>query len=160
MTKYNLGSAHRLTLPEGRKIILIPAQVDDDASIKFGSPEIKSSFSLLKKIRAENPESFLIFKPHPDVVAGYRTNTSPLCEVEQYADLVITDMRIDQLYEMADEVHVLTSLSGFEALLRGKKVVTYGLPFYAGWGLTHDKCRCKRRMRNRTLEELVLCFSI
>ncbi|WP_407972616.1 hypothetical protein ACJ51O_23125 [Burkholderia pyrrocinia] len=24
------------------------------------------------------------------------------------------------------------------ALLRGKKVFTYGMPFYAGWGLTHD----------------------
>ncbi len=33
----------------------------------------------------------------------------------------------------------MTSLLGFEALLRGAKVTTLGLPFYAGWGLTQDK---------------------
>ena len=32
----------------------------------------------------------------------------------------------------------MTSLLGFEALLRGRAVTTLGAPFYAGWGLTHD----------------------
>lgn len=32
----------------------------------------------------------------------------------------------------------MTSTLGFEALLRGVKVVTLGAPFYAGWGLTRD----------------------
>ena len=49
----------------------------------------------------------------------------------------------------------MTSLTGFEALLRGKRVVTYGLPFYAGWGLTEDELVCERRTRTRTLDELV-----
>jgi capsular polysaccharide export protein len=54
-----------------------------------------------------------------------------------------------------DEVHVLTSLAGFEALLRGKRVVTYGQPFYAGWGLTLDMAPPPRRTRRLTLDELV-----
>jgi capsular polysaccharide export protein len=54
-----------------------------------------------------------------------------------------------------DAVHVLTSLAGFEALLRGREVYTWGLPFYAGWGLTHDRLSCARRNRNLTLDELV-----
>jgi len=49
----------------------------------------------------------------------------------------------------------MTSLSGFEALLRDKKVVTYGSPFYAGWGLTEDHAVTERRCRRRTLEELI-----
>ena len=49
----------------------------------------------------------------------------------------------------------MTSLSGFEALLRLKKVFTYGLPFYAGWGLTNDKMSCSRRTRKRSIDELV-----
>jgi hypothetical protein len=54
----------------------------------------------------------------------------------------------------------LTSLSGFDALLRGKPVTTYGLPFYAGWGLTTDKAvfpaSClARRTRQLRLDELV-----
>ena len=32
----------------------------------------------------------------------------------------------------------MTSLTGFEALLRGIPVTTIGAPFYAGWGLTRD----------------------
>jgi capsular polysaccharide export protein len=59
------------------------------------------------------------------------------------------------LLEQVDEVHTLTSLTGFEALLRGKKVATYGLPFYAGWGLTEDSFQCPRRNRPLKLEELV-----
>ena len=43
----------------------------------------------------------------------------------------------------------------FEALLRRKSVTCYGLPFYAGWGLTIDKIPCERRQRRLSLEELV-----
>jgi capsular polysaccharide export protein len=49
----------------------------------------------------------------------------------------------------------MTSLSGFEALLREKRVVTYGAPFYSGWGLTEDHAVTERRSRRRCLDELV-----
>jgi capsular polysaccharide export protein len=49
----------------------------------------------------------------------------------------------------------MTSLAGFEALIRGKSVTTHGQPFYAGWGLTEDLCPVARRTRNRSLDELV-----
>jgi capsular polysaccharide export protein len=63
---------------------------------------------------------------------------------------------IISLINWADEIHTLTSLSGFEALLRGRKVVTYGLPFYAGWGLSEDLGPpLPRRGRKLTIEELV-----
>lgn len=54
----------------------------------------------------------------------------------------------------ADEVHTLTSLAGFEALLRAKPVTCYGRPFYAGWGLTTDIERVPRRGRRLSLDEL------
>ena len=59
------------------------------------------------------------------------------------------------LLKQVDEIHTMTSLTGFEALLRGKKVVTYGMPFYAGWGLTTDNCCCSRRKKPQTLASLV-----
>ena len=49
----------------------------------------------------------------------------------------------------------MTSLSGFDALLRGKRVVVYGRPFYAGWGLTEDRLSIPRRQRQLTLDALV-----
>ncbi len=56
---------------------------------------------------------------------------------------------------IADEVHTMTSLAGFEALLRGKKVHCYGLPFYAGWGLTEDRLKSARRGKSLTLSQLI-----
>lgn len=59
------------------------------------------------------------------------------------------------LLDAVDEVHVITSLAGFEALLRGRKVTCYGNPFYAGWGLTQDMAPLVRRTRRLSLDELV-----
>jgi capsular polysaccharide export protein len=70
-------------------------------------------------------------------------------------DEVLTDVSIHHLLNEVDEVHVMTSLTGFEALLRGRTVVTYGQPFYSGWGLTVDKLTCERRTRKLSVTELV-----
>ena len=51
--------------------------------------------------------------------------------------------------------HTITSLSGFEALLKGIKVTTVGAPFYSGWGLTDDRQPVPRRMRSLSLLELL-----
>lgn len=41
-------------------------------------------------------------------------------------------------------------------MLRGKRVVTHGMPFYAGWGLTTDLGPVPaRRMARRSIDELV-----
>lgn len=39
--------------------------------------------------------------------------------------------------------------------MHGKPVTCYGVPFYAGWGLTQDEYPCPRRTREITLDELV-----
>ena len=45
---------------------------------------------------------------------------------------------------------------GFEALLRGISVTTYGQPFYAGWGLTNNLgLRIIRRKPGLTLHEFL-----
>jgi capsular polysaccharide export protein len=58
------------------------------------------------------------------------------------------------LIDVIDEVHTMTSLAGFEALLRNRQVVVWGRPFYAGWGLTQDLCSLDRRRRRLDLLEL------
>jgi len=85
----------------------------------------------------------------------------------QYADAIETRLSIVSCIAACAEVHTMTSLAGFDALLRGKKVVVYGRPFYAGWGLTQDRLPfaalkkvdgptpSARRARTLTLDELV-----
>ena len=136
LSKYNLTSAPLPKLPKGRRI-LVPGQVEDDASIRLGSQDISTNFGLLQAARQANPAAILIYKPHPDVVAGLRPGA--IAEAASLADVVLTDADPIAAIDACDEVWTMTSLLGFEALLRGKRVTCLGMPFYAGWGLTDDR---------------------
>ncbi|WP_217539183.1 hypothetical protein [Vibrio metschnikovii] len=160
VTKYNTGQGDWQPVNSEQPIILVVGQVENDASIEFGSPIIKSNIELLRQVRRENPQAYLLYKPHPDVVAGARASGKNESQAHQWCDQVITHIGIDQLYPHVDEVHVISSLAGFEALLRHKKVVCYGQPFYSGWGLTLDKAPMARRTRQLTLNELIFASLI
>lgn len=159
LSKYNLDSygtqGSLEELPKGQKIILVPGQVETDASIALGSLEIKTNLALTRLVRANNPDAWIIYKPHPDVVAGVRQPGHGESQAGLYCDDVVRHGNTTGLIEQVDEVHTMTSLTGFEALLRGKTVYCYGLPFYAGWGLTQDVSSCPRRTRHLSLHELV-----
>ena len=91
-------------------------------------------------MRERHPDAYIIYKPHPDVVSGnpYSGHNFPLKIRHDMPTKLPNQADILTCLQYADEVHTMTSLTGFEALLRGKKVSCYGLPFYAGWGLTQD----------------------
>ena len=133
ISKYNLGGGS-VDLPNGERVLVV-GQVEDDASIRFGSGEIATNRALLENARAARPDAVLIYKPHPDVTAGLRTGAF---DATGLADLVVPDADISALLDQVSELWTMTSLTGFEALLRGVHVVTTGAPFYAGWGLTQD----------------------
>jgi glycosyltransferase involved in cell wall biosynthesis len=141
-----------------KRVLLVPGQVEDDASVRLGGGAVQSTAQLLAAVRATAPKAFIVYRPHPDVMAG---NRKGIKYCPSGADVVDVKTPLLQLIGLADEVHTLTSLSGFDALLRGKHVVTYGSPFYAGWGLTEDigltTATKARRGRPRALDELVAC---
>ena len=154
--KYEQGNAPLERSGGARRHILVPGQVEDDRSILTGGSGLVSNLELLKRVREREPDAFLIYKPHPDVVAGHRKGYIPDQIGRQFADKVVTDAPISSLIAMVDEVHVNTSLAGFEALMRHKDVTTHGVPFYAGWGLTRDLGPVPaRRTAKRSLDELV-----
>ncbi|MEL6798380.1 MAG: capsular polysaccharide biosynthesis protein [Pseudomonadota bacterium] len=137
LTKYNVGHDGLPMLPQGRRI-LVPGQVEDDASIIRGAGRIITNAGLLSFVRAQNPNAVIIYKPHPDVEAGLRSGSVPLAQVLEHADAVAPNTQAHTLIEEVDEVWTITSLLGFEALLRGVAVTCTGAPFFAGWGLTQD----------------------
>jgi capsular polysaccharide export protein len=153
VTKYNLGRRQPTwRAPTGTQVILVPGQVADDASIRLGTRAIATADALLREVRERRPEAFIVYKPHPDVLSG---NRAGLIDAQRLADVVDADADLLSLVDAADEVHTLSSLAGFDALLRGKAVFTYGLPFYAGWGLTHDAwAPVPWRQRNLSLDML------
>ncbi len=153
LTKYNLGRRRPdWAAPAGARVILVSGQVADDASIRLGTRGITTTEALLEEVRARRPDAFIVYKPHPDVLSGNRIGHLGTTAV---ANVVDASSDLISLIEAADEVHTLSSLSGFEALLRGKEVHTYGLPFYAGWGLTTDAVPQRWRERTLTIDMLV-----
>ncbi len=137
LSKYNVGDGGLPPgMPAGRRI-LVPGQVEDDASVRLGAGEICTNQMLLAATRAANPAATIIYKPHPDVEAGLRSGK--IHNAERFADIVLNDVDPISAISAADEIWTMTSLIGFEALIRGKDVVCTGMPFYAGWGLTDDR---------------------
>lgn len=159
LTKYNVEPRIKPRWAGGRQeVVFVPGQVEDDASIRYGTTAINTNVGLLQAARQAHPDAFIVYKPHPDVV--YANRVGSLKDAKQWADYIETKCSVVSCLEYCDVVHTMTSLTGFDALLRGKHVVTYGEPFYAGWGLTEDRVTggkaFHRRQRQLTLDELVV----
>ncbi len=139
----------------GERRVLVVGQVEDDRSVRCGGAGL-TNIELLRRTRKAESDARIVFKPHPDVEAGHRKGHVPDDIALEFADEVDRSASIAAQLASVDAVHVITSLAGFEALLRGREVITHGVPFYAGWGLTRDLGPVPaRRTRRLTLDELV-----
>ena len=156
LSKYGADQAAAARPSTDRKIILVPGQVEDDRSVLCGGGAVTNNLELLRRVRRDEPEAYIIYKPHPDVEAGHRIGAIASDQCLALADEIETRRSITSLIDAVDAVHVNTSLAGFDALIRGKPVTAHGAPFYAGWGLTRDLGRVPaRRTARRSVDELV-----
>ncbi len=159
LSKYNCGRRDRSRLGappgDGRTRILVPGQVEQDASVRCSAPLINTNLGLLARVRQDFPNAFIAYKPHPDIEFANRAKGLGTSAVLDHADVILDNMDPMTALRQTDEVATMTSQLGFEALVMGLTVHTYGGPFYAGWGLTKDRLTFMRRTRTLTLEELV-----
>ncbi|MGH6979734.1 MAG: capsular polysaccharide biosynthesis protein, partial [Stellaceae bacterium] len=155
LSKYNVRTETATPARNGKRVILVPGQVEDDQSILRGSPVIKRNLDLLAAVRAASPDATILYKPHPEIEAGNRRGAVRDADALRHADKILTGIALAQALDAADEIHTMTSLTGFEALLRGKSVTLYGLPFYAGLGLTIDRVPWPRPRRAVDLDALI-----
>lgn len=157
LSKYNSG--HRLDIAsvygeKTRKRVLVIGQVERDASIAYGCARRMTNNDLVQLAAAENPDAQVIYKPHPEVLKGTAEAKSNPALVRDIAMILTQDISLADALETIDHVYTITSLSGFEALLRGIKVTTVGCPFYSGWGLTDDRQPNPRRNRTLSIDEV------
>lgn len=160
ISKYGGGDAHSFPDREpGRRLVLVPGQVEDDMSVRLGGAGLASNLELVRRTRALEPDAEIWFRPHPDVDAGHRKGAVPDSDALRFADRVVRGGSMARLLDRVDAVHVLTSLTGFEALLRGHDVTCHGVPFYAGWGLTRDLAPVPAR-RGRQVSSMELVAAV
>ncbi|MFN4099662.1 MAG: hypothetical protein ACK4GT_07790 [Pararhodobacter sp.] len=157
ITKYNNAPRMQLSAPTpGRRRILVIDQTSGDLSIKYGQCSTYSFRDMLDHALAQ-PDADVILKPHPESLAGAKGANFDLKALKDLPNLtVLTDnCNILSLMSQVDEVYVMVSGVGLEALMAGKKVRCFGVPFYAGRGLTIDMVPPSRPRRPLSIEELV-----
>jgi len=166
ISKYNLSRSHTArrdvaALQKAREdhptrsFVLVIGQVESDASIQYGGVDVFTNGALLEAVREQYPNAFIVYKPHPDIAKSVRFSGGSVTNHEKTYDLALSNIDLMDCLQWVDSLHTISSLSGFEALIRGLPVYCYGLPFYAGWGLTKDRHTCERRTRKLTLTELI-----
>jgi len=161
LTKYN----HQpLEVPSigrpGRRKVLVVDQSYGDFAIKKGWADDSTFERMLADAIRDNPDADVIVKTHPDTMTGRRKGYYD--SLKEHDNVFRATMPVNpySLMELVDKVYVCSTQFGFEALMAGKEVHVYGMPFYAGWGLTHDRQKNPRRTRTRTLEEVFYIFYI
>ena len=156
VSKYNPPATYHSTSLKLKKRVLVIGQVDNDASIRYGNPDGWSMEDMVRLAKYENPDAEICYRPHPEIFKGFQESNFKNTNVELFAEILSPDEHIIDLIERVDHVYTITSLTGLEALLRGKKVTVLGRPFYAGWGLTDDRSVFDLSRRNRKLSLLEL----
>lgn len=134
--------------------VLIIAQTAGDASLEYGLGNAFSTQQMIDDAIKENPKASVYIKIHPDVLSGKKRSDIGVEDIPKNCYIIDKDINPISLLEHFDKIYTKTSGMGMEALILGLEVVCYGLPYYAGWGLTEDKQKCKRRTRKLSVAEL------
>jgi len=158
LSKYNHAprrTAKALGLSPNRRLgrVLVVDQTAGDCSISYGNASARSFDEMMAAAQRENPGAEILLKVHPEVVSGRKSGH--LTKVDGPSIRIIDfDVNPWSLLDQVDTVYVVTSQLGLEALFARKRVVCFGAPFYAGWGLTDDRVATQRRTARPTLEQL------
>ncbi len=157
VSKYN--HARELPPPVAGPLVLVVDQTAGDASIAYGMADAASFARMLEAALDEHPQLPIVLKVHPDVIDGRKRAHFGALSPGQASrvTLVAGHAHPPGLLQHAAAVYVVTSQMGFEALLWGRPVRCFGMPFYAGWGLSHDvlPAPARRSAHRPTLDDLV-----
>jgi capsular polysaccharide export protein len=141
-------------LDNDRKKVLIVAQTYGDSSLKYGLAERFTTKEMIDDAIRDNPDAKIYIKIHPDVLSGKKKSDINGEDIPKSCQILKDNANPIELMSYFDKIYTKTSGMGFEALLLGMEVHCYGMPFYAGWGVTEDKQRLGRRVKKLTIDEL------
>jgi capsule polysaccharide export protein KpsC/LpsZ len=156
ITKYNNQPIYTpKCLQEPGKKILVADQSMRDASIQRGMASEKTFSDMLAAALDENPDAKVFIKIHPDSIYKGRGSYYAHIRENNRIHKIVEPVNPWCVLEAVDKVYVATSQIGLEALMCEKETHCFGMPIYAGWGLTRDRLKCERRVVHLDLVELV-----
>lgn len=161
LSKYNHNPDYVSNEPKTSEIVLVIDQTFGDMAVKYGRANESDFQQMLDAAIGENPDAQIWVKTHPDVISGKKKGY--LTDLHSYGSqirLFAEDVNPISLLSQVDKVYCVTSQMGFEALLLGKPVITFGIPWFAGWGITDDRhpdidiLKLEQRRKNRSFIQL------
>ena len=156
LSKYNHGTEglKDLVVRPGQPIVLVVDQTAGDASVTGSLSDASTFERMMIAAVEENRDAFVVARLHPETVAG--TKQGYLSAIARRLGVKVLADQVSPwcLFDLRPHVYTVSSQFGFEALLADCKVTCFGLPFYAGWGLTDDRAASTRRSRKRSTGEL------
>lgn len=177
LTKYNavpIKNSHELGLRSNDKHdrVLVVDQTYGDASVIGALCDEVAFERMFRDAVLDNIDREIIVKIHPKVKTGEKKGYlseqkldliyKKYPELQKYKkNICIVAEQVNPwcLLEECEKVYCVSSQMGFEAVMAGCKVYSYGNSFYSGFGLTKDSSfvRFKGTMP-RALEVLVTAF--
>lgn len=156
LSKYNHGveSLGGLKIPPGRKVVLVIDQTAGDESVAGGLADAARFVEMAEAAAAENPGAILVAKLHPETLSGAKAGYLEAAARRLGMEILASHVSPWCLFDLGPHVYTVSSQFGFEALMAGCKVTCFGMPFYAGWGLTSDRYPIARRTARRGIDEL------
>ncbi|MGE7990783.1 capsule biosynthesis protein [Pseudomonas sp. NPDC089554] len=155
--KYNNAPDLPADDPLGRErpLVLVVDQTAGDFSIPGGGLCEADYVRMLDTALAENPDAEVRVRIHPDCLGGHKPSCLLAAAQARGVTLEARPVSWASLARRARRVYIGTSQAGLEALIQGVPVTCFGLPFYAGWGLTDDRMAIPRRQAQPDLVQLV-----
>lgn len=144
------------------KNILLVDQPIDDESVLLGSANEQTFDDMLLYAFDTYMYANIYVKLHPDTIdgkkEGYLQKLLKKHGLDDHPSIKVIDTHcnITSFFHFVQEVLVVTSQVGFEALLRDKSVRCFGMPFYSGWGLTTDMQVLTNQKSSRSIMNLLL----
>ena len=161
LTKYNHQSqATPAVGHKGARKVLVVDQSYGDYAIRKEWADDSTFARMLDDAINENPDADILVKTHPDTMTGAKRGYYDSVKEEGRVFRVTSPVNPYSLFDAVDDVYVCSTQLGFEALMAGHRMHVYGMPFYAGWGLTIDRQKNPRRTRTRSLEEVFYAFYV
>jgi len=147
ITKYNHAPVLPYPFTTNARRVLVCDQRYKDGSVTLAGYSTNVFERMVTAALRENPGAEVWAKLHPDAITGgKRSYIAALPEsLKSSLRIIYDDINPISLLDGFDTVYVVSSQMGFEALMLGKRVHCFGLPFYAGWGLTQDDLALPRR---------------
>ena len=143
-------------LDTNRQHVCVLDQTFNDHSVPGAGADAKSFKLMLEAAIDENPNAEIIVKLHPEVMAGQKQGYLKGLAEQYQCRLLSQNFNPWHLFSKIEKAYVVSSQAGFDALLAGVKVRCFGMPFYAGWGLTEDEMTCSRRASSSpTLQQMI-----